>query len=267
MKLKDLKPNECIVINSRKEALKLRKLLNSEKIYDECFRTQLDIEKCILENIIRIYGDSFYYNDQNYNNSYKEYTVKDFLPKKSKFKKDTKQELARLDNLTNDLYIRLKQLEDKPVLSCSKSLTPETLKAITEPVISAELEVGKWYKEDKFKWLVFRQNDKGNGYGFNKSKWQDIMACIENTDEVKWTLATHEEVETALIEEAKRRGFKEGVTHNIANGNRIVKNISYTRCKYDNFNNKLLLNNWCIFEKGKWATIVEEGCLRKIIMF
>lgn len=114
-----------------------------------------------------------------------------------------------------------------------------------------ELEVGKWYCEKNYNWLVFRSDESGNGYGLNKSKWQDMMVCTENTDTIKWELATNEEVESALIEEAKRRGFKEGVINNI-------ENIPYTPWMYDYYNNRLFLNNWCIFENAKWANIVEE---------
>lgn len=292
MKLKDLKPNECIVINSRKEAKELRKLLNKYNV-----RNYIDATVFNIDNVSGYKGISFY-NDLNniwfcYTsaNFEKEYIVKDFLPKKSKFKKDVNQELARLDNLTNDLLIRLSKFELDNVLSGFESvipelnsvtynnkpykvtinekgsyeLTPETLKAITEPVISSELEVGKWYIDDDMPLRIvyvekahgdLGDNESIEGYGFDGvGKWNiyNPSRVLAGSDYMR--LATHEEVETALIEEAKRRGFKDGVRFkSAASGDEFTFNGKPKLCE----KNSLVSFLGCIFINGKWAEIIEE---------
>lgn len=255
MKLKDLKPNECIVINSRKEAKQLRKLLHKNNIIGYYSKGKLDIDAA-MDNYVYVYDGAFSINNDKVKVTY---TVKDFINKKSKFKEDISQELARLDNLTNDLSIRVKELEDKPVLSCSKSLTSETLKAITEPVTSVKLEAGKWYKDAYSNFLIYAEeiheitNDI-SGYGFYSSlKWFDSKrVCVKN---IKLNIATHEEVETALIEEAKRRGFKEGVRFKSASsGDEFTFKGELKLYKYESLTPSL----GCVFIKGKWAEIVEE---------
>lgn len=240
MKLKDLKPNECIVINSRKEAKQLRKLLKDENIFHWHFNDDLDLSKAILNNYISIGSELFTYNKEGAV-FVKEYKVKDFLPKKSKFKKDVNQELERLDNEVHDL---------KLFVNTFNTLIPETLKAITEPATPAKLEVGKWYKDRYSKFLVYIQeihrfNNDISGYGFytNLSWFESKRVSIKD---IIFDTATHEEVETALIEEAKRRGFKE---------------IAYFRF-YEKTN---VLNNQIndsegiiVFDNGKWAEIVQE---------
>ena len=72
-----------------------------------------------------------------------------------------------------------------------------------------------------------------------------------------WTEATTEEVETALIEEAKRRGFKEGVMFYYCN--RGSKGIigEYVDETYF-YDNQLRFKGSTIFENGKWAEIITE---------
>jgi hypothetical protein len=69
--------------------------------------------------------------------------------------------------------------------------------------------------------------------------------------------ATKKEVEEALIAEAKRRGFKEGVT--VAwDGTVIINNLkeSFTM-SVDGGRLKENNSNWNIFKNGKWAEIIE----------
>ena len=56
----------------------------------------------------------------------------------------------------------------------------------------------------------------------------------------------------ALVKEAKRLGFKEGV--NIGNFNKIIKSNSY---QFNLGSNILYVGTCCVFENGIWATIVE----------
>jgi hypothetical protein len=128
------------------------------------------------------------------------------------------------------------------------------------------LEVGKWYKS-KYDGLVFVESIQGvrfTGYGFNTANgWQD------NADywytEAFTTEATKEEVEAALIKEAKSRGFRYGVKYNDIN-----HGIRY-KCKEEFKLNPTLTKLMCtvgggwIFKEGKWATpIVQDPTKEKL---
>ena len=78
-----------------------------------------------------------------------------------------------------------------------------------------ELEVGKWYKSTTLSNVFLFLKDKEYGrYGFDSNGWYNVTDSNFELEPDKWTLATKEEVETALIAEAKKRGFKEGVYFN-----------------------------------------------------
>lgn len=124
------------------------------------------------------------------------------------------------------------------------------------PELFPKLEVGKWYKTQEA--LVFINKDvKDNsviGYGFDGvNNWTDNWHYYTHN---KLTPATDEEVQTALIAEAKRRGYKEGV--NIKN---LLANSIIT-CVGKSFlyqNNELWFNCiGCILKNGKWAEIMPE---------
>ena len=139
-----------------------------------------------------------------------------------------------------------------------------------------ELVVGEWYK------LNTNYCKLRKGMIFQFLEYQSgVDSCFAIVDHAAFGIdtynylvpstetlipATKEEVETALIAEAKRRGFKEGV---------VFEAIDYTKgehCKildsdiyYDDGEDENLhfRTDACkayrvIFSKGKWATIVKE---------
>ena len=131
-----------------------------------------------------------------------------------------------------------------------------------------ELEVGKWHldgnKDDKF--LICLTRLEGNlyyGYGFDSDgKWVDDDGDFwGNAYNDISRPATDKEVETALIKEAKKRGFKEGITVKGCDGRigkRTAEHYLYFKednniqsCEWDG------LDNCLIFDNGKWATIIE----------
>jgi hypothetical protein len=126
-------------------------------------------------------------------------------------------------------------------------------------LIKEEFEVGKWYnfKTDTCKCLCFATEVEGRRvwfYGLDENgNWVNKDWYSADWD---WSLATDKEVETALIKEAKKRGFKEGVKFEGMDSkkSRTLKNsnFNYYAVGY------LSINSWKIFDKGKWATIIEE---------
>jgi len=114
-----------------------------------------------------------------------------------------------------------------------------------------------WYKNPRRSvWLGYYDFDKGITFGFreNSGLWYDSCGMNYEFDD---TPATNEEVEAALIKEAKRRGFKKGVRFDslLDGGNNT--------CIGDKFNyieehNELYFDGWLCFEKGQWAEVIEE---------
>jgi hypothetical protein len=124
-----------------------------------------------------------------------------------------------------------------------------------------DLKVGKWYKYPDFEnWkLLITDNTKGKekGVGFNCSEiWMKDWLTYGGNELSSLIPCSDEEVEEALIKEAKRRGFKEGVKFIDVNDGleEIVDGDNY---RYYPTNNILTLSYDCIFDNGKWATIIE----------
>ncbi len=77
-----------------------------------------------------------------------------------------------------------------------------------------------------------------------------------------YRLATKEEIESHLIKEAEKRGFKVGVKINNTNIEDwlIVESgeILEHRFKYNATFDWLSMQGWILYKQGKWATILEE---------
>jgi len=126
--------------------------------------------------------------------------------------------------------------------------------------VKEELELNRWYKSKNGS-LIYpislkeEFNNAYNYYGFCEggTKWTDK----DWTNMPKnFRLATPQEVETALINEAKRRGFKEGCDFIDVN-KRTIKNAAGIFLFNSNVN-FLAFCGGAIFDDGKWATIIEQ---------
>lgn len=147
----------------------------------------------------------------------------------------------------------------------------EEEKALLEP--KKELEVGKWYfienkncQTRKTDALVFIKEFKGNdntNYGFDsKGDWTNQFWADDLKNMGRIVEATPQEVEEALIKEAKRR-YKVGdklseVYDDFSEGNRIFNlnlrhQVGLCDLWIDDVNGYLS----CIFKNGKWAEVIE----------
>lgn len=124
-----------------------------------------------------------------------------------------------------------------------------------------ELEVGKWYKETTSNRMVCIREVSSiiNGYGFGCEGWvsNEKMKYGLCTD---WTPATDKEVETALIKEAKKRGFKEGVSFDCVRTNKKNCTLGSEEWEFEPLsveNSLSSVSSQWIYEAGKWATIIE----------
>lgn len=120
-----------------------------------------------------------------------------------------------------------------------------------------ELEIGKWYKHNKFLLYII---DKTHWYGFDVSgAWNDYATYEDLMTDKDLLPATDKEVETALIAEAKRRGFKEGVKYFNASLPSFKETARNNEFKYINSDEVILyLDGNTIFYNGKWAEIISE---------
>jgi len=136
--------------------------------------------------------------------------------------------------------------------------------------IKEELVLNRWYKNNDYPNLVYltklnRKQDPYNefgtfaeGYGFlfnDKNEWGGDGLLFADTR--KFTLATPQEVETALINEARKRGFKEGVKIKtpVNKHEYIVNNDIFS---FNEKSNILYLSGKSIFNNGNFAEILPQ---------
>jgi len=135
-------------------------------------------------------------------------------------------------------------------------------------VFKSELEVNRWYKADSGGlWFIEKLLDNGSEISYGFGSTGNFYESSKRCKSLNYTLATESEVKEALINEAKKRGFKEGVSIDNSNlnyndcgvGNIISKNVGF----YYQKDNTLWIKstsdysaNRCIFKNGTWATIL-----------
>lgn len=176
------------------------------------------------------------------------------------------QELLQDYGVDNIVVYDKKQLFDRfPILN-TDPITATTAATQTEEETPQQLKVGKWYtyKEDNCDWLMNYQEEGFSCYGFNTNRsWRNdyIMSSGLN-----WKPATLEETQTALIKEARKRGYT-------ANNFKTLK--EYTSGFDTDFNFTHLGDTlYCmplgkggavVYENGVWAEVVEETQPDKLI--
>ena len=126
-------------------------------------------------------------------------------------------------------------------------------------LFEVKLEVGKWYKyKNNYDDCLMVWNGSKNTYGFYNGVYSETLFFIDTFDKMP---ATDEEVSTALIAEAKRRGFKKGVNfkHNkISYPILLNKIFKITSNKFEFKDGHMLCDGWGIFKEGLWAEIIKE---------
>ena len=124
-----------------------------------------------------------------------------------------------------------------------------------------DMEVGKWYKGTAdIEFLVYYQSNGFDNYGF----WEDqpyrdnllFGDCWYNMSR----LATDEEVEAALKKEAKKRGYKQGITCAFGKGayNRMISENEIRWVPDWQDKGALCMGMNVIFTQGNWAEILHQ---------
>lgn len=278
-KLSDLKENECIKVNTLKEAkyfIKKAKWAVGNPPVESLVNNYIISSKGKLSWVTEVFKDIYLF------------PASDFIkPKRSNSKR-----IKRLESEVEAIKGVLANIGIKPIVCLEFKTTIDSdkielkypvseLNVNFEPVRAyvnsdetrlvdmpgqtpKELEVGKWYKYNE--WLLcYTRLSEYNilmAYGFDdKGNWRE-EGNFGNTPSL-WIEATKEEVEAALISEAKRRGFKEGVKIDrsmfptIINEPVTLFNVK-TIYRYFPEENTLDYSGYTIFTNGKWAEIIQE---------
>ena len=152
-----------------------------------------------------------------------------------------------------------------------KKHAKKLLQEFIPEAFETKLEVGRWYKlKDNPKILALYdcfKHHRPYAYLFNENgnyEYRVEFSLFELP--TYWELATEEEVREALINEAKKRGYKKGVKCKFG----IIEDIRTIETNIFDWNGKYLFvrcingNADIIFRSGKWAEIIEEPTKEEI---
>lgn len=161
--------------------------------------------------------------------------------------------------ISKEQILELSELFGNDNSSKLRSRLTETLKEWFPKVFKEELEVEKWYK-DNYDRLIYitkiidEENCRAYGFGCRGSYFEDKENSSYWEINGYETGATNEEVETALINEAVKRGFKEGVYFD--SPNKTTKDYVSEKLNYNSSHNSLYTDGIAVFNRGIWATII-----------
>jgi len=136
------------------------------------------------------------------------------------------------------------------------------------PDLFNKLEYNRWITDDNYpKWLVYFKKDCY--YGFDGSGfWNESNIYTNPNSNKNNRYATEEEIKTALVNEAVKRGFELGkkVKWNF-HGSEGYKCSNITKEHFEYFvnKNKLELSCGIIFDNGKWATLITEPTEKELL--
>jgi len=131
-----------------------------------------------------------------------------------------------------------------------------------------ELPSTGWVKS-KITGSIYFRTGLSSGYGFLATFRTWVNSFSEKNFDTypgDWQPATKEEVETALIEEAKRRGVWDCPIFCLANETEAVHENAYCE-KFYLKTNELYSQYGCVFYNGKWATPIEKPKTETIQLF
>lgn len=173
-KLTDLKPNEAILIENKKQAKKIAKVsgLTTIKKGDYVGKNNL----------------GWWCGSDKWNDDSVVFPASDFLPKKkskTRWMKVVEKELARLDNEVRELQ------GDKPQTT-GYIANIEVDSPLFEPAGEPEtkLEAGRWYRAKEYPLSFSYKNVKGNEYGFDVyGKWATVIEQPLTELPEKWAVA------------------------------------------------------------------------------
>ena len=233
-KVTELKEKECIHCTTKEEfkaILELNQKNNCESSYWYSYK-----ENTIYFPYHKNQKGTFAYLEFAKKNNYTIHPASDFLQPTYQLTKSQIIEIAENGSLVKELF-------------------PD--------VFEVELEVRRWYKSEEYGlWFIEELIDhsREKSYGINKKgNWVKSGLRFKCND---YKPATPEEVETALVNEAKRRGFVDGVTILSTGINGWKSDVFEPFSGVFSYKEKLNIlecnyGNGHIFENGTWAEILQ----------
>lgn len=144
----------------------------------------------------------------------------------------------------------------------------EKLKEWYPEAFEVTLEVGVWYKNNLKQLFNYQSivEKRPQGYGFDVAKrWINYSLKDIGFNEKGIVKATPQEIETALIAEAKKRGYKDG-NYECLVCKTYKHSDNYIYCIEGN----ILVSGWndqisrnIIFKNGAWAEIIKPKQMTK----
>lgn len=160
------------------------------------------------------------------------------------------------------------EITKEQILELENGFTLPKLKEWFPEAFETKLQVGKWYifntVDDNTKQVLFITEIKGNEvyfYGVDEySKWRNSDWYSKSH---KWIEATEQEVKTALVNEAVKRGFKKGLFIDKLlpfNMGTDKEGIDKKQLESNDFylsNDRFFCGNLMLMSHdGQWATII-----------
>lgn len=145
-----------------------------------------------------------------------------------------------------------------------------TVRELFPEVFETKLEDNTYYIFESGE-IQFNVKD-GEGYGFNKFRFHEEVKWVKYPHNGVYRKATKEEVETALINELIKLGFKKGVNvkglglfNGILSGNNCLESKMFSFDFKLNivYANKAKSENIVLFENGKFAEIIHPKQMTK----
>ena len=177
-----------------------------------------------------------------------------------------------INKLQSELNIKIMEITEEQIKEAHNAACSQWKQKIEQwfpECFKQNLEAGKWYKDTSNGIFMFcfsgkyaSYSSESNNYGINAvGIWSEGLAIHED---IKYTPATTEEVESMLIKEAEKKGLIEGVKINKLDNYYygVLNTMIIGKPKLELYGDILVTQstngyNTALMKDGKWATIVE----------
>ena len=155
-------------------------------------------------------------------------------------------------NITEEQLEKLKNLNDSRV----------------NEILNMTPELNKWYKATDNKFMIYltkyKDDNKCEGFYFSGLNGEYMGFC-DNLGFRRCILATKQEIEQALTNEAKRRGFKEGIRVKLFDSMYDISTLNNGEFTYQKDYNRFGIRGGdscgsfaVLFKDGQWAEIIDD---------
>ena len=138
-------------------------------------------------------------------------------------------------------------------------------------ILNLGLKVGEWYKKKDYGDLMFYFNGKYtnknnvDNYGFDYNGIFQEVIGVHKHEVNEYYEATKQEIEQALTNEAKRRGFKEGIRVKLFDSMYDISTLNNGEFTYQKDYNRFGIRGGdscgsfaVLFKDGQWAEIIDD---------